>query len=93
MRTARWRYTEWVHWDGAALRPLWDGAGSDLQRGVYARELYDHDAEPADGSNYDDFEVVNEFDRVNASNPATVAALARKLRLVAAERGPRTPCS
>ena len=87
LRTARWRYTEWVHWDGAALRPRWDGTGADLQRGVYARELYSHEGEPADGSNYDDFEVVNEFQRVNVSTPATVAALARKLRQVAAERG------
>ena len=88
LRTARWRYTEWVRWDGGALRPRWDGTGADLERGVYARELYDHDGEPADGSNFDDFEVVNDFARVNASTPATVAALARKLRQVAAERGP-----
>jgi arylsulfatase A-like enzyme len=90
LRTARWRYTEWVFWDGALLRPRWDGTGADLQQGVYARELYDHEGEPADGSNFDDWEVVNDFARVNASTPTTVAALARKLRQVAAERGPRT---
>ena len=34
MRTDRYRYTEWVRWNGSALAPIW----SDMR----ARELYDH---------------------------------------------------
>ena len=34
VRTDAWRYTEWVAWNGTALRPMW-GA-------VAGRELYDH---------------------------------------------------
>ena len=34
MRTERYRYIQWMRWDGDALRPLWDE--------VVGRELYDH---------------------------------------------------
>jgi hypothetical protein len=36
MRTERWRYTEWVKWNGTALAPIW---GDDA---LHSRELYDH---------------------------------------------------
>ena len=35
VRTARWRYTEWLRWDRENLRATWD-------EGAVARELYDH---------------------------------------------------
>eukprot|EP01065_Artemidia_motanka_P017171 TRINITY_DN2070_c0_g1_i1.p1 TRINITY_DN2070_c0_g1~~TRINITY_DN2070_c0_g1_i1.p1 ORF type:complete len:438 (+),score=136.17 TRINITY_DN2070_c0_g1_i1:333-1646(+) len=34
VRTAEWRYTEWLMWNQTALKPVWGD--------VYARELYDH---------------------------------------------------
>ena len=35
MRTARWRYTEWVRWNATADAPAWDLP-------LVGRELYDH---------------------------------------------------
>lgn len=34
MRTRKWRYTEWVKWNGTAMLPSWDDN--------HGRELYDH---------------------------------------------------
>ena len=34
MRTDRWRYTEWVGWNGTNLSPIWNA--------LRASELYDH---------------------------------------------------
>ena len=73
LRTDQFRYTEWVRWNGSSLAPNWDV--------VYARELYDHAGD--NGTNFDDFEVVNELDSFERTQPELVAALAAKLREVA----------
>ena len=50
VRTASWRYTEWVTWDGSALRPVWDAQ-------VAAVELYDHRGEETYPTNFNEGEV------------------------------------
>lgn len=37
IRDDRWRFTQWVAWDGPTLRPLWNGTAE-----FNAKELYDH---------------------------------------------------
>ena len=61
----RWRYTEWVEWDGTRLRPNWS-----KNAGV---ELYDHSGD--DESSFDAYENFN----VKDQNPKVVAALSRQL--------------
>ena len=48
VRGARFRYTRWLRWDGAALRGRWDAPPE-------GEELYDHAAD--DGSDFDKFPV------------------------------------
>ena len=43
MRTAQYRYTEWVRFQRAQFRPIWDD--------LYGAELYDHDADPEENVN------------------------------------------
>ena len=38
IRSDRWRLTEWVAWDGVALRPKWGNTTAEFA----ATELYDH---------------------------------------------------
>jgi len=63
VRSARWRYTEWLAWNGSTLRPVWDD--------VVARELYDHGSEPLYPVDFDSFENINE---VNSTAYAGVIA-------------------
>ena len=49
IRTAAWRYTEWVAWNGTTLTPIWAA--------ITARELYDHQHEASYPSDFDDLEV------------------------------------
>ena len=52
IRTAEWRFTAWVTWDGAALRGNWHDVNST--------ELYDHSTDTGVGvAAFDDFENVN----------------------------------
>lgn len=53
MRTDRYRYTEWVAWDGDKLQPIWD-----KRVGV---ELYDHQGDM--GDDFNTFENVNIADK------------------------------
>jgi hypothetical protein len=73
LRTERWRYTEYVRWNGSALMPMWDQ--------VFSRELYDHQGD--DGVDYDGFEMKNQLDEVNRTSPEVLPMLAAKLREVA----------
>jgi len=50
IRTDRWRYTEWLWWDGAKEQPHWE-------RPAAATELYDHLRD--DGSDFDVMETHN----------------------------------
>jgi len=59
IRTAQWRYTQWLAWDGAALAPLWDGA--------FEEELYAHAGD--DGTSLEAWENEN----AAAANPAVAA--------------------
>ena len=34
IRTRDWRWTEWLAWNGTAMRPMWDQSAGE--------ELYDH---------------------------------------------------
>ena len=72
IRTAKWRLTEWVAWDGEALRPDWSR--------VNATELYDHDCEGKGVGCDNDFDA---WENVNVAarpeNGAAVAALRRTL--------------
>ena len=65
IRVEGWRYTEWVEWNGAELRPEW-------ARQV-GRELYDHHGD--DELDFDAFENVN----VANENPDVVAELSELL--------------
>jgi len=69
MRTERYRYTEWVGWNGTALAPLW-GA-------VVARELYDHQGDDGPWTDPDKYENVN---LAPTADPHLVASLSAKLR-------------
>merc|ERR1712146_417093 len=68
MRTDRYRYTEWVRWNGTTLSPNW----SDL----YARELYDHSKDLGHWTDPDDFENVN---LVPSADPALITQLSRQM--------------
>merc|ERR1712151_82684 len=68
MRTDRYRYTEWVRWNGTALRPIW----SDLR----ARELYDHEKDLGHWTDPDGFENVN---LAAHADKQLIAALSSKL--------------
>ena len=68
MRTDRYRYTEWVQWNGSALAPIWSA--------LEARELYDHLHDDGPWTDPDRFENVN----LAATAPASlVADLSAKL--------------
>lgn len=67
IRTDRWRYTEWLPWDGAKESPRWQPE---------AVELYDHQGD--DGSDFDAFENVNLAHAT--SHTRVVRDLARTLR-------------
>ena len=55
VRTATWRFTAWLDWDGAALKADWASVNST--------ELYDHAGDPGVGiAAFDDFENVNVAD-------------------------------
>ena len=69
MRTDRYRYTEWVAWNGTTLSPIWDN--------VTARELYDHKNDTGEWTNPDRFENVN---LVNVVDVALVEELSSLLR-------------
>ena len=68
MRTDRWRYTEWVRWNGTGLSPIW----SQLK----AAELYDHLGDDAPWTNADKYENVN---AITTTKPSVVKALSVKL--------------
>ena len=69
---ATYRYTEWLAWDGAALRPL-------LGRGALkAVELYNHtDPLPSGASGFDEYENVNLAPR---ADPQLLQMLSARLR-------------
>ena len=73
LRTERYRYTEYVRWNGSSLTPIWDE--------VFSRELYDHEGD--DGTDYDGFEMQNQLDAINGTSPQVVAQLAAQLRAAA----------
>ncbi|XP_062507887.1 iduronate 2-sulfatase-like [Corticium candelabrum] len=66
MRTDRYRYTEWVKWNGTKLEGDWHG--------LVARELYDHQGD--DGNDFNAFENEN----IAESQPEIVKELSLKLR-------------
>jgi hypothetical protein len=68
MRTTRWRYTEWLHFNGTILH-------GDFDRRV-GRELYDHNGD--DGANHD----FNGFENENVAEVAANAQLVSQLHAV-----------
>ena len=62
MRTDRYRYTEWVRWNGSTLSPVWSER--------VAGELYDHKGDDGPWTDPDRFENVNLF----ASAPGDLVA-------------------
>ena len=70
VRTAEWRLTMWVVWDGTRLAPIWSN--------VSATELYDHRGAPPYPTDFDASE--NENVAANASHAAVVAELGARLR-------------
>jgi len=67
-----YRYTEWLQWNGSALRPMLH-AGA-----VLAVELYNHtDPLPSETSVFDAFENVN---LARQADPALLQNLSAKLR-------------
>ena len=69
MRTARWRYTEWVAWNGTRLAPVWS------QR--LGTELYDHSEGTGAWTDPDRFENVN---LAATAEPKLLAELSARLR-------------
>ena len=67
IRTTRWRFTQWLRWDGETLQGNWSSP-------VIGTELYDHAGDT--GAEFDHFEGVN----VAADNPAVVEILSKQLR-------------
>lgn len=61
IRVDGWRYTEWVEWNGAELKPEWVR--------LVGRELYDHHGD--DELDFDKYENSNVAD----TNPDVVAQL------------------
>lgn len=68
MRTDRYRYTEWVRWNGSSLSPLWHQ--------LEASELYDHLNDTGAWTDADRFENVN---LVTTTEPSVVNALSKQL--------------
>ena len=66
----RYRYTEWLLWNGSALAPAWSAP-------PVARELYDHLGDDGPWTDPDRYENVN---LVPTAEPALLAALATQLR-------------
>ena len=65
IRTARWRYTLWLQWDGEKSDKVsWDA--------VVGEELYDHEGD--DGRDTDGFENVNLVDDAHADTRAQMKA-------------------
>jgi len=62
LRTSRYRYTEWVSFDRQNYKPEW--------KYVIARELYDHQLDPAENMNVADRDVMSDM----------VQALSKQLR-------------
>ena len=73
IRTAEWRYTEWVRWNGTSLAPIW------TER--VGHELYSHVGD--DGTDFDAFENTNE---VATADPEVVTALSSLLHAVVANQ-------
>ena len=73
LRTAEWRYTEWVRWDGVKLAPIWGE--------LIGRELYSHVGD--DGTDFDAFENVNE---VTTAPAGVVSSLSATLHAVVANQ-------
>ena len=63
MRTDRFRYTEWVRWNGSTLSPVWSDRVSV--------ELYDHQGDDGAWTDPDRFENVNQY----SSAPLDLRAL------------------
>lgn len=72
LRTRNWRYTEWVHWDGAKLMPDWSR--------VVGRELYSHTGD--DGTDFNCFENANQ----DSVNPEVVKEMSALLHSVVANQ-------
>ena len=68
MRTDRYRYTEWVRWNGSALAPIWSAR--------VATELYDHAGDDGPWTDPDAYENVN---LAPTAEPALLASLAKDL--------------
>lgn len=68
MRTDRYRYTEWVEWNGTSGTPLWHA--------LAAAELYDHLGDDGAWTNPDAFENVN---LVHTAEASLVTALSAQL--------------
>ena len=65
VRTAAWRYTAWMRWNGTRLGVDWGGA-------QVAEELYSHTGD--DGTDFDAFENVNLLAPGSSRTPAVEAA-------------------
>ena len=68
MRTDRYRYTEYVVWNGTTLSPVWDQ--------VKSTELYDHEGDDGAWTDPDRFENVN---LAKAAPPTLVKQLSAQL--------------
>ena len=73
VRSAAWRWTEWVKYDKQAGAPAW----SD---GSVAQELYDHREDKGDWASFDDFENENLCNSTDAAATAAIAELKAVLR-------------
>ena len=76
LRTAAWRYTEWLRWNGTSLLPEW---GQSV-----GTELYAHTGDK--GDSFDAFENVNQ---VKGNQQVAARLRAELMAIVAAQK--RTP--
>lgn len=70
LRSDKFRYTEWVGWDGASLKPVWTK--------WFGNELYDHSSEPPTGADFNSYENVNVVN--DPQHKELVATLSTALR-------------
>ena len=76
MRTLEWRYTEWVPWNGTALRPVWTPLPDLVAAGRV--ELYDHRDEAPWPTNFNRGENANVAQATEHAD--TVRRLSAQLR-------------
>jgi len=68
VRTAEFRYTEWLHWDGEHCVAIWPPATAAVAE-PELRELYSHEGQPSFPVDFDNYENVNLASEAKYASP------------------------